>query len=94
LVHVEVETFAVEREVTGNAEGDVRDALEYRHATDGAADLNADREALRERVSGADIWCVQQYHGQVRWIAQVEADSPRHLLEGLRDAGRDAETAL
>jgi hypothetical protein len=55
--------------------------------------LDVECAVLREQVPGAVIWYVQQHCGTVRWIAQLEADSPRHLLEGLRDAGKDAETA-
>ncbi len=83
----------MERAATGNARGEIRDALEYRSASGTAPGLDVECAVLREQVPGAVIWYVQQHCGTVRWIAQLEADSPRHLLEGLRDAGKDAETA-
>jgi hypothetical protein len=84
----------VERAPTGKARGEIQDTLEYRSASGATPGLEAERAVLREQVPGAVIWYVQQYRGAVRWVAWLEADSPRHLLEGLRDAGKDAETVL
>jgi hypothetical protein len=56
--------------------------------------LDAERAALQSLVPGAAIWYVEQFGGVVRWIAHLEANTAQHLLEGLRDAGNDAEAGL
>jgi hypothetical protein len=86
----------MERAAEGNAAGGglnaVRSALEGKPPDKDA--LEAERTALRRLVPGVDIWYVVQFGGVVRWTAHLEADTGDHLLEYLRDAGRDAEAGL
>jgi len=83
----------MDRAAEGNAAGEIKGALERRpvYAGDDEAHLRAELAALRDLLPGAHAWYVRQHDGHVTWQLQLNADSPDHLLEGLRYAAQDAE---
>lgn len=83
---------AAEENAAGEGLNAVRRALEGKPPDKDA--LEAERKVLRDLVPGANIGYIIQFGGIVRWSAQLEADTGDHLLEYLRDAGRDAEAGL